>query len=116
MAMAVLDKMAAIRLAIVKMHSLSVQMKALKDDHDKLQKEVVQVLGINGVLEFNNYRCKVVQSLRRNVPWKELAYGLAKKLFPERASYVKWLRSIARKYKKAATAPFAKITILKDKE
>src|ERR1039457_589434 len=94
MSLHALDRMAEIRVAIMKMHKLKVQIAELEGQHKELQAEVVSTLGLKGVLEFNNLRCKIVQAFRRTVPWKKLAFGLAKKLFPEPADYRKWLKSV----------------------
>jgi hypothetical protein len=108
--------MAEIRVAIMKMHKLKCQIAELEGQRKDLQTEVISTLGLKGVLEFNNLRCKIVQAFRRTVPWKKLAFGLAKKLFPEPADYRKWLKSVVHNYRKKASEPYALITTIQEKK
>ena len=116
MSLHALDRMAEIRVAIMKMHKLKIQIAELEGQHKDLQTEVVSTLGLKGVLEFNNLRCKIVQAFRRTVPWKKLAFGLAKKLFPEPVVYRKWLKSVVHNYRKKACEPYALITVVQEKK
>ena len=110
------DKLVQLRADILEIQKLSKEIADLEKAQDKIKDRVIKALGIGGVLEFNQTRCKIVRSMRRTIPWKEIAFAFAKKIYPTKDTYRSWLKSLVKKYRKKATKPFAKITVLKDKE
>lgn len=104
-----------LKAAIRQMADIVVRIKALEARKDELQGQVVATLGIGGVFQWDEWRVTVVRQMRRTVPWREVAMGLAKKLFA-RPELMRWARELVKKYPKKATKPFCKLTAVKEKE
>ena len=105
-----------LKAAVRRLRDLSVEIKALEKEHKQVEQLVIATLGIGGLMAFEDLRVKVVQALRRIVPWRQMAMSLARMLYPGRREFNNWLRELVRRYPKKESAPFAKLTMMKESE
>lgn len=102
-----------LRQFIQEMYHIKERISILEKAFKEKQERVVATLGINGIWQHNLLRCCIVQQMRRTVPWRELAFDLARKLYPSRKEMFFWMRGLVRQYKKKPCEAFAKITEIK---
>jgi hypothetical protein len=109
-----------LRAKIIRLRELSDAIDSLNQEWDEVARPVIDTLGPKGVLAFSvatvDIRCSVVASFHRPVPWRQIAGDLAKKLFPEKLAFRRWVRSLVKKFPKKPKKAFIRLTVKPLKE
>jgi hypothetical protein len=105
------------QLTVMEMHKLKAQINAMEKDYKAKQATLIGSLGGMHlrIIEFNEFRCAVVRAMRRTIPWREIAVGLARQLW-DKAGVKRWARSLVKTYPKKAVGPSVRITTKGEKE
>ena len=119
----IIKKLDAVELedTILQIHQYDLDIQLIKTKQDLLKEQVIATLGVKGVFQkdypkLGLWRCTIVQSWRRSISWKDIAIHLAKRLYPEREPFRRWLRTIAKNHPKKPCNPFVKLSQIKDKQ
>ncbi len=67
--------------------------------------------------EFRDVTLRCIQGkTRKGLQWKVIAFGLAKRLYPDTVSLRRWMRDLARKFPYVSSKPYVKLFTAKEEE
>jgi hypothetical protein len=106
----------ALHRAICALDALNAEYKELDKRYDDLAAKILATMPPKDVRQYGQLRCTIVQAMRRTVAWKQETFTLARKVYPTPKAFRNYLLYLVKTYRKNATKPSIKLSMIKTAE